>query len=66
MKKPRFKKNHDKRAQKKGRYELKRKEARKRARLQYLETTKFLNSLPEEEAAKLLGEEEESEFDDEN
>lgn len=64
MKKPRPRKNDKKRLKKKEKYELKRKEVRKQSRLEYQETMKYINSLPPEEAAKLLGEDEE-EFDEE-
>lgn len=64
MKKPKHQKNATKNLKKKHKYELKRKEIRKKQRVDYLETLKMLKDLPEEERNKILGEEEDP--DDEN
>jgi len=54
MKKPKHQKNVTKKLKKKHKYELKRKEIRKRQKLDYIETLKMLKDLPEEERNKIL------------
>lgn len=59
MKKPRFKKNDAKRQKKRAKHELERKEVRRQARLAHVELLRDIKNMPEEEAAKLLGQEDE-------
>lgn len=65
MKKPKHQKNVTKKLKKKHKQELKRKEIRKKQKLDYIETLKMLKGLSEEERNKILGEDNED-LDDED
>jgi hypothetical protein len=65
MKKPKHQRNVTKKLRKKHKEELKRKEIRKKQKVEYIETLRMLKDLPEEERNKILGEDSED-LDDEN